>query len=125
MESILTTIKKLLGYDEDYTQFDPDIIIYINMALLSANQIGVGPAQGFTISDKNKTWSDFIGDREDIDAVKTYIYLKVRLIFDPPSNSYLVDLIKHEIDELEWRLNSQVDPLPVITTIVEGGTADG
>ena len=107
--SILTSIKKLFGPGEDDTTFDIDIIIHINTALFNLNQIGVGPSDGFFITDKSQTWSDFIGtNRKDIEAVKTYVYLKVKLVFDPPQSGVLVDAIKQQISELEWRLNNQV-----------------
>lgn len=109
MESILTSIKKLLGIEEEYTQFDTDITIYINAALMTLNQIGIGPESGFTISDKTVTWFDFIGDRIDLEAIKSYVYLCVRLIFDPPQMGYLVDAIKNQIQELGWRLAVQVE----------------
>ena len=109
MDSILTSIKKLLGIEEDYTQFDTDIIMYINSALMNLNQLGVGIEGGFTIEDATSSWSDLIGDRKDIQGVKTYIYLKTRLVFDPPQMGYLVDSITNQISELEWRLTVQVE----------------
>lgn len=107
--SILTSIKKLLGVEEDYTHFDPDIIMHINSALMSLNQLGIGPTTGFRIEDANAKWTDFITGRLDLEGVKTYVYLKVRLIFDPPQMGYLVEAIKDQIKELEWRLNAQVE----------------
>lgn len=116
MDSILTSIKKLLGIEEEYTQFDTDIIIGINTALMVLIQIGVGPSTGFIITDKTSTWDEFLGDRKDLEGVKLYVQLKTKLAFDPPSNSFLVDAIKSQIEELEWRLNVQVEPPPVIPT---------
>lgn len=109
MESILTSIKKLLGPGEDDTQFDDDIIIFINGAIMRLNQLGIGPPGGYSITDKNNVWSELIGTREDLDAVKTYIYLKVRLVFDPPQSGFLVDAIKSQIAELESTLNIQAE----------------
>ena len=109
MDSILTSIKKLLGIDETYEHFDGDIIIFINSALMSLNQLGIGPSTGFTISGKEDLWSDFIGIRKDLESVKTYVYLKTRLTFDPPQNSFLVEAIKNQLTELEWRLNTQAE----------------
>ena len=109
MESILTSIKKLLGPGEDDTQFDADIIIFINGAIMRLNQLGIGPPGGYSITDKDDKWSDLLGTREDLDAVKTYIYLKVRLIFDPPQSGFLVDAIKSQITELESTLNMQAE----------------
>jgi hypothetical protein len=107
--SILTSIKKLLGLEEDDTHFDSDIVIYINSAFMSLTQLGIGPSTGFTIEDVSSEWKDFIGTRTDIEGVKTLIYLKTRLIFDPPQTSFVLDAIKNQITELEWRLNIQVE----------------
>ena len=109
MDSILASIKKLLCIEADYEQFDTDIIIYINSVLMVLIQLGIGPSTGFSISDNSAIWSDLLGDRTDLEAVKTYVYLKVRLVFDPPQNSFLVDSIKNMITELEFRLNAQVE----------------
>lgn len=109
MVSILTSIKKLLGIEEDYTYFDNDIIMNVNSALFNLMQLGVGPTSGFTIKDKEATWADFLGDRIDLEPVKTYVYLKTRLAFDPPQTSFLIDAIKNQISEIEWRLNVQVE----------------
>lgn len=108
-KSILTSIKKLLGVDEDYTQFDTDIIIHINTIFMTLKQLGVGPTQGFKIVDNTAEWEDFITERIDLEGLKTYMYLKVRLVFDPPQSSYLIENIKEQIKELEWRLNFQVE----------------
>ena len=107
MESMLTSIKKLLGISEDYTQFDPDIIMHINSALMVLNQIGIGPETPASITDQLNTWQDTLGDIGNIEAVKSYIYLKVRLLFDPPSGSAL-EALTRQVDEFEWRLSIQV-----------------
>ena len=104
IDSILTSIKKLLGVAEDYTLFDPDIVIHINTAFMNLLQLGVGPEEGFSINGSEAEWSDFMGTRADIEAIKSYIYLKVRLIFDPPQTGYLIDAINKQILEYEWRL---------------------
>lgn len=109
MDSILTSIKKLLGIGEDYEQFDTDIIIHINSVFSILQQLGVGPNAGFSISDKTAKWSDFVSDEKTIEMVKSYVYLKVRLIFDPPSSSSTAESYKQLISEFEWRLNSAVD----------------
>ncbi len=106
-ESILLSIKKLLGVDSEYTDFDMDIIIHINTILSNLVQIGIGPKDGFSITDENSTWSDFIGDDVRLEQVKSYVYLKVRLLFDPPTNSTLIDSINKNARELEWRLYIQ------------------
>lgn len=109
MESILTSIKKLLGPSEEDTSFDTDIIIHINSALMRLNLLGVGPVDGFTITDKTATWSDYLGATKKFDSVKTYIYLKVRLVFDPPSSSFVVEAMREQIKEYEWTLNVQAE----------------
>jgi len=108
MESILDTIKKMLGIESDYTHFDIDIITNINTIFLNLQQIGVGPKSGFSITDNTTQWNDYISG-ENLEAVKTYIYLKVRLLFDPPTNAFLVDAMERQIREIEWRLNVQVE----------------
>ena len=113
MESTLTSIKKLLGIEDEYTHFDPDIIIGINSALSILTQIGVGPSTGFSISDKTSTWSNFISDLSKLELVKSYIHLKVRLLFDPPASSAVIEVINKQLAEFEWRLNIQVDPWEV------------
>ena len=105
MDSILTSIKKMLGIAEEYTPFDVDIILHINSVFMILNQLGVGPSTGFRIEDDSATWSDFTEDKLDVEAVKSYIYLKVRLLFDPPSSSAAIESINRLISELEWRLN--------------------
>lgn len=109
MESILTSIKKLLGITEEYTQFDDDIIMHINSVFLNLSQLGVGPEEGFTIEDDYATWEDYIGDDMNLQAVKSYIYLKVKLLFDPPLSSAVIESTNRMIAELEWRLNVAVD----------------
>ena len=105
MESILTSIKKLLGITEEYDQFDPDIIMYINSVFMILTQLGVGPAEGFSIEDDTAVWTDFIQDVKKLESVKTYIYLKVKLAFDPPLSSAVIESMNRLINELEWRLN--------------------
>lgn len=112
MESILTSIKKMLGIDEEYTHFDADIIMHINSVLMILTQLGVGPAEGFMIEDDTSTWVDFIPEANaaQLHAVKSYIYMKVKLIFDPPLSSAVIDSMNRQIAEFEWRLNVAVDP---------------
>lgn len=110
MESILTSIKKMLGVDMSYTFFDSDITIYINSALSALTQLGVGPSEGFSIQDENAIWSDFIGNDPRLENVKTYTYLKVKLVFDPPQSSSHIEAIKHQINELEFRILVTVNP---------------
>lgn len=110
MDSILTSIKKLLGITEEYENFDQDIIMHINSAFMILNQLGVGPKSGFSINDKSSTWNEFIPEGSNLEAVKTYVHLKVKLMFDPPLSSTVIEAIKSQINELEWRLNVSVDP---------------
>ena len=104
-DSILTSVKKLLGITEECTDFDADIIMHINSALMILTQLGVGPSEGFFIEDKTDFWDDFITDKGQFEAVKTYVYMKVKLMFDPPSSSAVMDAMNRTISELEWRLN--------------------
>ena len=109
MESILTSIKKLLGISEDYTQFDSDLIMHINTVFLNLTQLGVGPEKGFSIQNANDAWSDFIDNNTQLQAVKSYMYLKVKLLFDPPLSSSVIESMNRMIAELEFRLNVAVD----------------
>lgn len=105
MNSILTSIKKMLGITEEYEHFDGDLIIHINSVLAILTQLGVGPKEGFKIIDKNDRWSDFIQDTNKLENVKSYVYLKVKLIFDPPQSSIVIEATNKLISELEWRMN--------------------
>jgi hypothetical protein len=118
-QSILTSTKKILGIAEDYTVFDLDIITHINSAFSTLTQLGVGPTNGFMIEDASEVWSDFIDELDyQYNAVKSYVFLKVRQLFDPPQTSYLISAMEKQIEELEWRLNVHreetdwVDPNP-------------
>lgn len=102
--SILRTIKKLIGLDDTYTVFDQDLIVLINSVFVTLNQLGVGPTDSvFSISDDSAVWSDFC-DTDIMETVKMYIYFRVRLMFDPPTSSYLIESIRREISEAEFRL---------------------
>ena len=109
MESILTSIKKLLGISEEYTHFDADLIMHINSVFLILTQIGVGPSEGFSISDETAKWTDFIKDDIRLGAVKSFVYLKVKLLFDPPSSSSVIESTNKLIAELEWRLSVEAE----------------
>lgn len=117
-DSILLSIKKMLGIEPEYTHFDPDIIAAINSILMVLTQVGVGPTNGFYISDEHASWTDLTGLRVDLEAVKTYVYLRVKIIFDPPTSSFVLNAMQETMRELEWRLNINADP-PVV---LEGGT---
>lgn len=104
-ESILTSIKKLLGITKEYKNFDADIIMHINSVFMILTQLGVGPTEGFMIEDDSTTWDEYIEDSTKFKAVQTYVYLKVKLMFDPPLSSSVMEANKQMINELEWRLN--------------------
>ena len=108
-ESILTSVKKLLGIAEEYTQFDTDIIIHINTIFMALQQMGIGPKDGFSITDENDLWTDFMEDSILLNSVKTYMYLRVKLLFDPPLTSSTVDSFNKLISELEFRINSKAE----------------
>lgn len=110
-ESILTSIKKLLGITEEYTHFDSDIIMHINSVLAILTQLGVGSADGFTISDDSSTWKDFMGEDKKFEFVKSYVHLKVKLLFDPPLSSAVMESMNRMISELEWRILVAADPI--------------
>jgi hypothetical protein len=109
-ESILISIKKMLGIDESYTAFDLDVMVHINSVLMILTQLGVGPSEGFAIEDDSTTWGDFMDDGNTrLNSVKTYMYLKVKLLFDPPTSSATIDSFNRLISELEFRLNVAAD----------------
>lgn len=105
MSSILNSTKKILGLDYSYTAFDMDIITHINAAFSVLNQLGIGPADGFFIESTDESWDEFIVPTNQMNLVKTYVYLKVRMFFDPPSTSYLIEAMNKQIAECEWRLS--------------------
>ena len=110
MESILTSIKKLLGIAESYKHFDDDIVMHINSVFLNLTQLGVGPENGFSIEDDTTEWTAFLtADHKLFEAAKSYIYLKVRLLFDPPTSSAVMEAINRNISEIEWRLTLATD----------------
>ena len=109
MESILTSIKKLLGIPEEYEHFDGDIILHINSVFMILNQLGVGPKEVFRIADKEDHWLDFVTDYDDLDAVKSYVYLRVKQLFDPPQSSIIMESQNRLIQELEWRLTVKAE----------------
>jgi hypothetical protein len=118
--SILTSTKKILGLDASYTAFDPDVTTHINSAFSTLTQLGVGPAEGFMIEDETAVWDDFLVMTDDLqyNSIKTYVYLRVRMLFDPPATSFVIAALNEQIKELEWRLNVHreetgwVDPDP-------------
>ena len=109
MDSILTSVKKLLGIAESYTAFDPDIIMYINAVFLGLCQLGVGPAKAFSISDSGAVWNDFLPGDERARTIASYMAAKVRMAFDPPQSSTAMDALKSTIAEMEFRLSVEFD----------------
>lgn len=129
-ESILLSTKKNVGLAESYTAFDPDIIQYINSAFSTLEQLGVGPAGGFMINDASLEWDDYLMGDLRLNNVKTYVTLRVQLLFDPPTTSYLIEAKRKQVEELEWRINVVregdlwVDPdteAPVLDVVDGGG----
>lgn len=116
-DSILDTTKKLLGFESDYTAFDLDIITHINAVFFTLSQLGVGPSTGFLIIDKEAKWADFIGT-ENLNAVKSYMFMRVRMMFDPPTTSFHLESLKKMAEEIEWRLLVHTDP-PVVVVPLE------
>lgn len=110
MESILTSVKKMLGIDEEYKHFDPEIIMHINSVFMTLTQLGVGPSEGFAIEDDLSNWTDFIANNSMIEAVKSYTYMKVKLMFDTNSlSSSAIESFNRSINEYEWRINHAVE----------------
>lgn len=110
MDSILNSVKKMLGIAEEYEHFDQDLIMHINSVFLILNQLAVGPPSPFSITGSDETWNDFfLLDNLEINLAKSYMYLKVRLMFDPPSTGVLHEAMERQIQEFEWRLNMQAE----------------
>ena len=105
-ESILTSIKKTIGIHPEDVAFDSDIIMHINSVFMILNQLGVGPSEGFRIKDNSTTWSEYIGEGSNLESVKSYIGLKVKLLFDPPTIATVAESTKRLCDEMEWRITN-------------------
>ena len=104
-ESILNSVKKILGIAPDYDAFDTDIIIHINSVFSTLTQLGIGPDEGFMVEGPEAEWGDFLLDDMRLNSVKTYVYLKVRVLFDPPTSGFVLTALQEQSKELEWRLN--------------------
>jgi hypothetical protein len=113
MDSILTSIKKMLGIAEEYKHFDADIIMHINSVLSILTQIGVGSSEGFFIQDEDAVWTDFISGDSRLEFIKSYVYIKVKLLFDPPLSSSVMESMNRVTSELEWRIQVAADPAEV------------
>lgn len=103
-QSILKSTKKILGLDAEYNAFDLDVLTHINATFVTLKQLGVGPREGYMIEDADDTWEDFMGNSHSLNAVKTYIYMKVRLLFDPPDAAPHMQALESQVTELEHRL---------------------
>lgn len=109
-DSILNSIKKLIGLDPDYTEFDTDLIIHINSVFLDLEQLGAGSQEGFFIEGSTETWEDFLSDDPLVlNSIKSYMYLKVKKLFDPPTSSSAMDSLNSLIDRFEWRINVAIE----------------
>lgn len=113
-ESILTSIKAQLGIQEEYTAFDQQLIMHINSVFMVLNQLGVGPAAGFVILDKTSVWCDFLPSDKNLEATKSYVGMRVKILFDPPTTSVVAESMNRMINEFEWRLNSEAEREEVI-----------
>lgn len=122
--SILGTIKKLIGFDAEYHVFDLDLIVAINSSFMILNQLGVGPKEPFSIKSESETWTDFFGDKETFELAKSYIYLRVKLLFDAPNSGVLHQAVERQISEFEWRMRVQADYNNSKDTPDVGGDAD-
>lgn len=111
MNSILIDIKQMLGIQEDDISFDKELIIHINTAITVLTQLGIGPEMGFKIIDSTSLWDQLLLGKEDVDSVKNIIYLRCRLSFDPPQSSFLLDSLKKQCEELEWRIVVATSPM--------------
>lgn len=109
MESILTSIKKMLGIAEEYEHFDADLIMHINSILSVLAQVGVGPSGGFRIEDEEAAWDKYIPDGKNLESIKSFMHLRVKLLFDPPLSSAVIEMMKQQADELLWRINVEAE----------------
>ena len=122
MISILTSIKKMLGIAEDYKHFDSDLIMHINSVFMVLNQLGVGPKDSFVIVDENDKWTDFIPEEQpNFEAVKSYMFMKVKLLFDPPLSSAVMESTNRLISEMEWRLNLNAESITESEEVDQNG----
>jgi hypothetical protein len=130
-DSILTSTKIALDLAPDYTAFDDRIVMHINSVFSTLNQLGIGPTEGFMIEDESAVWGDFLTGNMHFNNMKTYMFLRVKLLFDPPGTSYLISMYERQIEQLEWRLNVEregtqwIDPQVELSDdilILDGGS---
>lgn len=124
-DSILVSIKKMLGLDDDYTPFDTDVLIHINTAFMTLCQMGIGPKEGFAVTDDSQTWDDFLTNKVMLGGVKTWVYLQVKMLFDPPANSFVMDAYKTQAEQILWRLNVQAESVERMPFMREEGLVRG
>jgi hypothetical protein len=124
MASILNEVKRILGLATDYTAFDVDVLLHINSVLATLTQLGIGPTAGMTVLDATTQWSELLGTDAQLNSAKTFVALKVRLLFDPPTSSYAIKAMEDQIREFEWRLNTHREELSWVSPIVPTTTED-
>ena len=124
-DSIVVTIKKMLGLDDASTPFDTDVIIDINAAFMTLQQMGIGPKEGFEVTDYDQTWDQFLTNKVMLGAVKTWVYLQVKMMFDPPTNSFLMDAMKQQSEQILFRLNVQAESVERMPFMTEDGLKRG
>lgn len=120
-DRILESVKKVLGIAPEYLAFDQDIVMHINSAFSVLHQLGVGPDEPFMIEDETATWTEFLGTERGVNSVKSYVYLRVRLLFDPPATSFALGAMEKQIEELGWRISTYMDGVrhPYVEPVVE------
>lgn len=119
-DNVLSCVKKWIGEDENMHAFDSDIAMAINGWLMTLRELGVPIADGFKIVTGTETWTDMFGNKTDLESVKTWLYIKTRLTFDPPASSFVITALQDQAKELEWRLNVQEDTPTSTLTESEG-----
>ena len=124
-DSIVVTIKKMLGLDDAYTPFDTDVIVLINAAFMTLCQMGIGPREGYEVSDYDQTWDEFLTNKVMLGAVKTWVYLQVKMGFDPPTNSFVMDAMKQQSEQILFRLNVQAESVERMPFMTEDGLKRG
>ena len=124
-DSILVSIKKMLGLDDEYTPVETDVLVHINAAFMTLCQMGIGPKEGFSVTDYDQTWSDFLTNKVMLGGVKTWVYLQVKMLFDPPTNSFVMDAYKTQAEQILWRLNVQAESVERMPFMREEGLIRG
>ena len=120
-DRILESVKKVLGIAPEYLAFDQDIVMHINSAFSVLHQLGVGPDEPFMIEDETATWTEFLGTERGVNSVKSYVYLRVRLLFDPPATSFALGAMEKQVEELGWRISTYMEGVrhPYVEPVVE------